>query len=84
MKTTVSVIHEGGTTEIQWGNREPQSAVIQGYGLIDAETGSLMIPFTNGSGESFVFVLGPHTQGVYPTEDIEPYPSVAPVWESNR
>lgn len=71
MKRTVSVIHEGTTTEIQWSEREPADGQIQGFVHIDQE-GNLIVPFVNPVTERpYVFVLShdPEYVGIYDGED---------------
>lgn len=81
MKRTISVIHEGSTTEIQWGAREPADGVIHGYVLIH-EDGTLTVPFRDKDDTPYVFVLGPERRAVVLSEDQPPGRDDEAVWEA--
>ena len=79
-KVVVSVIHEGGCTEIQWGHEEPVH--ILGYALIN-EDGTLTIPFRTDEDDPFVFVLDENRARIVASEDqLPPYEGELVVWES--
>jgi hypothetical protein len=81
MKRTVSIIQEGATTEIQYGEREPVDGVIQGFVQIH-EDGTLTVPFRNEADDAFVFVLDERGARVVASEDRPPGDEAPVLWTS--
>lgn len=80
-KTVVSVIHEGDTIEIQWGEEEPVNGRIQGY--VQIVDGTLYVPFRDGLDRPRMFVLGDGQATVYVSEDVPPDTDSKIAWQSS-
>ena len=79
-KTVVSVIHEGETIEIQWGDQEPAEGRIKGY--VQIVDGALYVPFRDGFDRPRMFVLSPDRVGVFVSEDVPPAEDAKVAWRS--
>lgn len=77
-KTVVSIIHEGDTIEVQWGEEEPVNGHIRGY--VQIVDGDLYVPFRDGFDRPRMFVLGKDRVGVFLSEDVPPAEDARVLW----
>lgn len=77
-KTVVSIIHEGETIEIQWGDEEPVNGRIKGY--VQIVDGTLYVPFRDRFDNPFVFKMSGSEAGIFRTEDVPPSPNDEVAW----
>lgn len=83
MKRAISIIQEDGTTEIQWGRREPGDGIIDGYLLIHT-SGAITIPFRGPDETPYLFTLNSLGASVSISEDTEPGFATEVLWSMIR
>lgn len=83
MKRVISVIQEDGTTEIQWGDREPHDGHIQGYVSVH-ENGTLTVPFRGQDDTPYLFTLNSLGASIAISEDNEPGFGTEILWHMER